>query len=52
MLENLLGIYCSITHEKLVSTVSKLSAKRFVELHSDRPKLLLGPMSLIEVIEI
>ena len=32
------------------SIVSKLSAKRFAEFYSDWPKLLLGPMPLVEAI--
>ena len=33
--------------KKLFSIVSKLSAKRFAELHSDWPKLLLGSHALV-----
>ena len=33
--------------KKLFSVVSKLSAKRFAELHSDWPKLLFGSHALV-----
>ena len=33
--------------KKLFSIVSKLSVKRFVELHSDWPKLLFGSHALV-----
>ena len=33
--------------KKLFSIVSKLSAKRFAELHSDWPKLLFGSHALV-----
>ena len=38
--------------KKLFSILSRLSAKRFAELHSDWPKLFLGAMPLLEVTEI
>ena len=38
--------------KKLFRIMSKLSANRFAELHSDWPKLFLGQMPLLEVIEI
>ena len=50
MKDNLFEIYCSTTHEKLFSLMSKLYAKRFSELLSDWPKCFWGPR--LEVIEI